>query len=312
MQTCPLNVVLRGISAASDNGKSFSTREGARNLRRILRRGCTTNSCVVLLVAKRKSRPRHNPSVVFIHSLSHFYLSRTKLTTMKPNTENSTMTSMTPERPRKRSSLSGGARQGDEHHHSDESRPAKRVRFETRSPNTDELKTYEKYLDIYRSELNKPKMWWNRAERSKITAACHDDVETFRRDNVDHVHHFLHVFDHCQQMPSEASSDYLEKATLTVPARFRGLEWGWAPSTVSHRKAHSEEVLSTQRQIKSLSPAMKERVLSSRALRSSRPCRVLARILGEGDERQSRIVQEESSTPSGFRRRCRMMPTSYR
>jgi hypothetical protein len=183
--------------------------------------------------------------------------------------------------------------------------PPKRVRFETCGPNAEDVRTYEKYIEVFRSQLDKPAMWWSRAEREDITEDCHDEIEVFRRENIDQVRHFIQVFDHCQQTPSEASSNYLEKATISLPASIRGLEWGWAPSTISHRRAHISEVLAVQDQIKTLTPEMRDRVLSSRALRSSRPGRVLARLLGEGDERQSKAID----SIRGRRRQCRMMPS---
>ena len=183
----------------------------------------------------------------------------------------------------------------------------KRVRFETSGPNTEDVKTYEKYIGVFRSQLNKSAMWWSRAERENITHECHNEIETFCRDNADKVRHLIRLFDLCQQAPSEASSDYLEKATISLPPSIRGLEWGWAPSTILHRRAHITEVLAVQDRIKTLSPQMRDRVLSSRSLRSSRPGRVFARLLGEGDERQCKVL--DSTT--GHRRICSMMPRPW-
>lgn len=192
-------------------------------------------------------------------------------------------------------------------HRSCDDRASKRVRFETCGPNTEELRTYEKYIDIFRSDLNKSVMWWSRSEREEITDECHDEIEAFRRDNMDQVRHFIQVFDQCQQTPSEASSDFLEQATIILPATIRGLEWGWAPSTISHRRAHIREILAVQDQVQTLTPEMRDRVLSSRSLRSSRPGRVLARLLGEGDERQC----QNDDAPKCHHMQCKMMP-SYR
>lgn len=162
----------------------------------------------------------------------------------------------------------------------------KRVRFETVRPGADTVKTYERHIDIPRSELDKPNMWWSRKERESITEECHDAIEEFQQDHIDQVRHFNSVFDQCQEPPSMASSEYLEKASICLPDHIRGLEWGWAPTTISHRRAHVKEILAVHQQIQSLSPEIRDRVLSSRSLRSSRPGRVLARLLGEGDEMQ--------------------------
>jgi hypothetical protein len=188
------------------------------------------------------------------------------------------------------------------------SRASKRVRFETSGPNAEDVRTHEKFIDIFRCDLDKPAMWWSRSEREEITEECHDEIEAFRRDNMDQVQHFIEVFDQCQQTPSEASSNFLEKATISLPATIRGLEWGWAPSTIAHRKAHVREVLAIQEQVHALTPEMRDRVISSRSMRSSRPGRVLARLLGEGDERQCNVDDE---VVPRRRARCTMMP-SYR
>ena len=162
----------------------------------------------------------------------------------------------------------------------------KRVQFAAMSPINDEVKTMERYIDVFRSELDKPNMWWTRKERQAITDSCHNEIEKFRKKYIDQVRHFLAVFEKCQLSPSQASSNYIEKATLSVPTSIRGLEWGWAPSTVSHRREHVKEILAVQEQIQALSSDLQDRVLSTRSLHSSRPSRVLARLLAEDDERQ--------------------------
>eukprot|EP00429_Kryptoperidinium_foliaceum_P105842 CAMPEP_0176258800 /NCGR_PEP_ID=MMETSP0121_2-20121125/38747_1 /TAXON_ID=160619 /ORGANISM="Kryptoperidinium foliaceum, Strain CCMP 1326" /LENGTH=221 /DNA_ID=CAMNT_0017598677 /DNA_START=58 /DNA_END=723 /DNA_ORIENTATION=- len=220
---------------------------------------------------------------------------------MKPTEDSNLAMSSMKDRNRKRSLTVGrNSWDGSADYH-----PPKRVKFETCGPHTEDVKTYERYIEVFRFQLDKPAMWWSKAEREDITEDCHDEIEAFRRDNVDQVRHFIRVFDHCQLAPSEASSDYLEKATISLPASIRGLEWGWAPSTISHRRTHIREVLAVQDQIRTLTPEMRDRVLSSRSLRSSRPGRVLARILGEGDERQCKTV----NSTRGHRKQCRMMPS---
>ena len=163
----------------------------------------------------------------------------------------------------------------------------KRVRFDQASsgPNADMIKTYEHYLEILRSELDKPALWWSRAERDVIALTCHHEIDTFRRDNLDLALHFDQVFEYCQKVPSRETSDYLDEAEINLPSSIRGLEWGFAPSKISHKQAHIREILALQDQAQTLSPEIRDQVLSSRSLRSSRPGRVLARILGEGDAR---------------------------
>jgi len=162
----------------------------------------------------------------------------------------------------------------------------KRVKFEhVGNFSGDKVKTSEAYINILRSELDKPVMWWSRAERETILEECHDEIDVFRRNNENLAQHFTQVFEFCQKPPSEESSNYLDNAKISLPSSIRGLEWGFAPRTISHRRAHIQEVLAIQDQVQTLPPEMRDRVLSSRSLRSSRPGRVLARILAEGDAR---------------------------
>jgi hypothetical protein len=192
----------------------------------------------------------------------------------------------------------------DKDDHEDFMPHKKRVRFATTACGA--LKTTEAYIDILRSDLDKPNMWWSRQERDDITDKCYDSIVDFRRDHMDQVRHYLSVFDQCAQTPSQSSSDYLEKATVSLPVQIRGLEWGVVPSTKTHRRAHVQELLEVQEQVQGLSATMRDQVLSSRALRSSRPCRVMARILGEGD---ARYDTEESKGEQRRRSQCKMLPS---
>lgn len=168
---------------------------------------------------------------------------------------------------------------------------------------SDKVKTYTRYLEILRSDLDKPSMWWSRSEREEISETCRDEILDFRRHHTGAVEHFSSVFVHCQKSPSLESSDYLESATIDLPLTIRGLEWGFAPSTISLRRSHVRQLLSIQDKMHALSPEMRDRVLSSRSLRSSRPCRVLARILGEGDARDCDSLSSER--PKIDQRKCR-------
>ena len=162
----------------------------------------------------------------------------------------------------------------------------KRVRFATNGDGA--VKTSAASSKISHSDLDKSKLWWSRQERAGIINRCHDAIRDFRRDNLDQVRHFLSVFEQCSQKPSQSSSEYLEKARVNLPVHIRGLEWGIAPTTKSHRRAHAQDVLDTQDQIQALKGPMHDRVLSSRALRSSRRCRVMGRLLGDCDATESR------------------------
>jgi hypothetical protein len=94
----------------------------------------------------------------------------------------------------------------------------------------------------------------------------------------------------------------LEQAKIDLPTHVRGLEYGILPASKAYRRTHVQVVLKLQTQMQSLQGHMKDRVLSSGAIRSSRPSRVMARILGECD----------ASTPKESlalrRNRCRMLP----
>jgi hypothetical protein len=179
----------------------------------------------------------------------------------------------------------------------------KRVRFAT-SGWSGAVKTTEASSDILHSDLDKTKLWWSRQERAGIIDRCHAAIKDFRRDNMDQVRHYLSVFEQCSQNPSQSSSEYLEKATVSLPVHIRGLEWGIAPTTKTHRRAHAQEVLDTQDQIQGLSSAMRDRVLSGRAFRSSRRCRVMARLLGDCDANS----RQEGSKGKQRRSQCKMMP----
>ena len=172
----------------------------------------------------------------------------------------------------------------------------KRVRFNpSNGPNSDRIKTFEHYIEILRSDLDKPAMWWSRAEREAIALTCHLQIDKFRRDHLDLAQHFDQVFEYCQKLPSKETSDYLDEAEINLPSSIRGLEWGFAPSKISQRHAHIREILALQDQAQTLSPEVRDRVLSSRSLRSSRPGRVLARILGEGDARDCKALVPSTS-----------------
>lgn len=172
----------------------------------------------------------------------------------------------------------------------------KRVRFALRvQPNSTAATFGEDSIDetIYESpvrhnELDKPTLWWSKMERNSITMRTRRLARGFKRQHTERVNHYLHVFHEASKAPCQSSSDYLESATLGVPTEVRGLECVFVPSIKSHRKQHCEEVLMTQQQLQKgrMSEAICQRVLSSRAIRSSRRSRVMARLMGEADAKE--------------------------
>ncbi len=134
-------------------------------------------------------------------------------------------------------------------------------------------------------ELDKESLWWSKNERNEITDFTRKLARGFKRQHADCVSHYLRVFEECSKAPSHSSSDFLETVTLGVPTEVRGLECGFVPSVKAYRKKHAQEVLDTQAHLLKgrLSEVMSRRVLSARAIRSSRPSRVMARLMGEAD-----------------------------
>lgn len=134
-------------------------------------------------------------------------------------------------------------------------------------------------------DLDKESLWWSKEERTEIADFTRKLARGFKRQYADRVSHYLRVFEECSKAPSHSSSDFLETVTLGVPSEVRGLECGFVPSIKAYRKQHAQEVLDTQSQLRKgrLSEVVCRRVLSARATRSSRPSRVMARLMGEAD-----------------------------
>jgi len=157
----------------------------------------------------------------------------------------------------------------------------KRLRFATTVGGN--LCVHQKESDRFKEDIDKAALWWSRKDRDSFSKACHETIQKFRDDHKDEVDHYLEVFDHCTESPSAASSEYLEQAKIKLPAHVRGLEWGLTPCVRTQRRRHVHEVLDVQDQVQGLNASMRDRLLSSRSLRSSRPCRLMARILGDVD-----------------------------
>lgn len=146
------------------------------------------------------------------------------------------------------------------------------------------------------SNLEKSALWWTRRERKSIVETARRTYQRFRDHKPsDCVDHYMEIYDMCCQAPSQATSDYLEDATLFVPDIVRGLEYGVMPETKWCRSKHAADVLNAQEEIQGkLSPNMAMQLLGSRSLRSSRPSRVMARLLGESDENAVAAAQLEN------------------
>jgi hypothetical protein len=141
----------------------------------------------------------------------------------------------------------------------------------------------------------KSECWWNRQDRQAFVSDCHNILDHDVPPAV--AAHYKHVWDQAHQAPppmQDGSSDYLEKVTLCLPTRLRGLEWG-LQSKHAHRQTHVAKVLELQAKTKSLNPQFRERLLSNISQKSSRPSRMMASLLGEGD---AKSLQEETADKS--------------
>jgi hypothetical protein len=149
---------------------------------------------------------------------------------------------------------------------------------------------------IVHEDLDKQALWWRRQERLVIQQNCRETYQRFRNHHMDQVRRYLQVVRQCQMAPTNESSEYLNEITLIVPDRIRGLEWGVMPSSKECRSAHVQNVLDVQAELdeqQGMNAMTKSRVLGTNSIRSSRPSRVLARLLGEGDAAK---LQESTRT----------------
>jgi hypothetical protein len=150
------------------------------------------------------------------------------------------------------------------------------------------VKSWECYIDILRKDLDKPNMFYSREEKEAILEECEEAIDFFKQHNLEATSNFEAVFKYCRQPPSHEASSLLETMQLQVPVDARGMEWGWAGSvTAGYKKTHVKNLLKAQDQARGLSQSMRNQVLANRSLKSSRPGRVLARLMGECDERNS-------------------------
>ncbi len=143
--------------------------------------------------------------------------------------------------------------------------------------------------------LSKADLWWSKEDREFTIQECVVAIKEFRadEDHSEHMKIFSNIYETCLEAPSHASSDYLmEQATVSMPTQIRGLEWGIAPKLKARRKAHIRDVLDVQNRIQNQRD--REKFVSSRSLKSSRPSRIIARMIGEGDAAAVLPVEQTS------------------
>lgn len=173
---------------------------------------------------------------------------------------------------------------------------------------------------------SKASLFWTRDERDDILESNQRLALEFRQQQPGSVEKANQVFDRCcQENISDDSSDEDEfidyfddddehdelevqdtlaaagSQTIDVPTHVRGLEWGFLPASKKYRRTHVQRVLRWQRCV--VGKTDKARLLSAKAIRSSRPSRVMARILGASDAASAKDV------PVVRRTRCRMLPS---
>lgn len=181
-------------------------------------------------------------------------------------------------------------------------RPKKRVRFSDSVDGKIQVsestaRTSSHFVSSLPSaSLSKADLWWSKEDRECTIQECVVAINEFRtdEDHSEEMQMFANVYETCLEEPSHASSDYLmERAIITMSTRIRGLEWGIAPKLKARRKAHIRDVLDVQNRIQNLRD--REKFVSSRSLKSSRPSRIIARMIGEGDAAAAAVETMEHS-----------------
>ena len=154
----------------------------------------------------------------------------------------------------------------------------------------DSISTKYHAASLTKAELRglKKDLWFTKQDRLRSQAECLEVIKAFRIQNAEEVTRFSDVYRTSMQVPfSRESSDYLERATVSIPLTIRGMEWGIAPKLKKRRKEHIQSVLALQGHISNAE--LRERFVSSRSLQSSRPARIIARMIGEGDASASKL-----------------------
>jgi hypothetical protein len=176
--------------------------------------------------------------------------------------------------------------------------------------------TIEYYANATLSQLElknpkiKKKLWWTKQDRLRSTKESVGLLKAFKFKNGQDIENYRQIYKTSMlmyQSPSQIVSDYLENVTVSIPLSIRGLEWGLSSvsgspkskgggkggagagggmsSVKSRRKQHIEKILAVQKHIKD--QEIRQRFISSRSLQSSRPSRIMARMIGEGDALKS-------------------------
>ena len=194
---------------------------------------------------------------------------------------------------------------------------------DTNTDTTTNIATTDLTIDYYanatlsQSELKNPtikkKLWWTKQDRLQSTKESLVLLRAFKVKNVQDIENYHQIYKTSILMyssPSQIVSDSLENVTVSIPLSIRGLEWGLSSSfgsgspkskvgggkvgggggggmssVKSRRKQHIENILAVQKHIKD--QEIRQRFISSRSLQSSRPSRIMARMIGEGDALKS-------------------------
>jgi hypothetical protein len=127
--------------------------------------------------------------------------------------------------------------------------------------------------------------WWNRLDRQTFVEDCQDILEHVPQATIDH---YTKVWE--QAHHPQTSDDSTTK--LCLPTELRGLEWG-LQSKQALRRDHVAKLLELQAKTKTLNHQFRERLLSNISSKMSRPSRVMAHWLAEGD---AQSLQEEASS----------------
>jgi hypothetical protein len=164
---------------------------------------------------------------------------------------------------------------------------------------------------FHRDSSSKMDLWWTKKERALILQQSRQIAKRYKKTHPHDVQQYQSVYDTCvaqrpssRESSSSSNDDFLLESSSTavpivVPTIVRGLEWCVAPRTKTHRKVHVQDILQCQRRLLwhcssplndvvvgggvALRPPQ-ELLLSSCSIRSSQASRIMARLIGKGDE----------------------------
>mmetsp|Transcript_65 Transcript_65/g.129 ORF Transcript_65/g.129 Transcript_65/m.129 type:complete len:265 (-) Transcript_65:959-1753(-) len=173
--------------------------------------------------------------------------------------------------------------------------PVKQVRFATDA--TVYYRSTHTQADLKQA---KEDLWWSKEKQQRNVQESLVAIRKFRKRHPDVATQFSTVYRTSMEAPSQASSDYLEQVTVSLPIQMRGLEWGISPKLKARRRQHIREVLIA---CDIHDDALRERFVSSRSLRSSRPARIMAKLLGEGNAATMDAAARKKKKTKPLRRR---------